>query len=83
MGEPRVDKTLLDLKNGEKAEVVAIDGGHILGMRLEALGIRPRKHITRISTQLMGGPVIVAIDGRQTAFGRGTAAKIKVVPLNA
>lgn len=75
-----MDKTLLDMKNGEKAEVIAVEGGHMLSMRLEALGIRPRKQIIRISSQWMGGPVIVAVDGRQTACGRGTAAKIKVRP---
>ncbi len=78
--EARVDTTLLDIKNGENAEVVAIEGGHMLGMRLEALGIRPGKQITRISNQWLGGPVTVAVDGRQTACGRRTAAKIKVRP---
>ncbi len=77
-----MEKTVLDMKNGEKAEVAAIEGGCMLGMRLEALGIRSGKQVTRISRQLLGGPVIVAIDGRQTALGRGTASKIRVVPLH-
>jgi ferrous iron transport protein A len=69
---------LLALKKGEKAEVSAIEGGCMLRLRLEGLGIREGKTIRRVSSQLLGGPVIVAVDGRQTAMGRRMAEKIKV-----
>ncbi len=69
---------LLDLKKGEKAEVVAFEGGRMMARRLEGMGIRPGKGISRISSQLMGGPVVVSVDGRQTAIGRGMAAMVKV-----
>ena len=71
-------KTLIELRKGEKAEVVALEGGQGLCRRLESLGIRPGKTVAKISSQLMGGPVIVSVDGRQTAMGRGMAASVKV-----
>ncbi len=73
------EKTALRLKKNEEAEVVAIEGGHLVRSRLEGLGIRPGKKVTRVSSQFMGGPVIISIDGRQTAMGRGLAARIRVV----
>lgn len=74
-------RTLIDLKKNEKAEVVELEGGHMMARRLESMGIRPGKIISRISSQLMGGPIIVMIDGRQTAMGRGMAMKIKIKPI--
>ncbi len=73
-----MEKSLIDLKKGEQAEVISIEGGHILNKRLEALGIRPGKIVCRISSQPMGGPVIILVDGRQTALGRGMATMLNV-----
>ena len=75
-----MDKTLLDIKKGEIVEVAGFGGGSGLGRRLEAMGIRPGKVISRVSSQLMGGPVIVSVDGRHTAMGRGMAGKVRVIP---
>ncbi len=73
-----MDNNLLDLKKGEEAEVVAFDGGRMMARRLEGMGIRPGKRISRISSQFMGGPVVVSVDGRQTAIGRGMASQVRV-----
>ncbi len=75
-------KNLIDLGKNEKAEVVELEGGHSMSRRLESMGIRPGKIISRISSQLMGGPIIVMVDGRQTAMGRGMAAKVRVQPVD-
>lgn len=75
-------KNLIDLKKNEKAEVVELEGGEPMSRRLESMGIRPGKMISRISSQLMGGPIIVMVDGRQTAMGRGMAAKVRVQPVD-
>ena len=69
---------LLDLPKNASAEIVNVTGGKMFRMRLEAMGIRVGKTVSRVSSQLMGGPIIVSIDGRQTAMGRNMAAKIKV-----
>ena len=46
--------------------------------KLEAMGVRPGKVVTKVSSQLMSGPVIVLVDGRQVAMGRGIAGRVLV-----
>ena len=69
---------LSQLREGESGRVVLISGGHGLIRRLESLGIRVGKRVTKISSQLMRGPVTVRIDGFQVAVGFGMAKKILV-----
>jgi len=71
-------KTLKDLKSGEGGRIDRIDGGHGMVSRLAALGIRPGKRITKISSMLMRGPVTVEVDRTQVAVGFGMAGKIIV-----
>jgi ferrous iron transport protein A len=42
------------------------------------LGIRPGVEITKISSQLMAGPVIVQVGNTQSALGFGMAMKVIV-----
>ncbi len=70
--------TLIGLKKGQAARVAGVEDGKMLRQRLENMGIREGKTVSRISSQLMGGPIVISIDGRQTAMGRSMAAKIKV-----
>lgn len=72
----RVDLT--QLKEGQSGVVVDVHGGHGLIRRLESLGIRAGKKITKGSSQLMRGPVTVRIDNSQVAIGFGMARKILV-----
>ncbi len=44
--------------------------------RLNALGIRTGKRITKISSMLLHGPVTVRVDRSSVAIGFGMAAKI-------
>jgi len=46
--------------------------------KLEAMGLRPGKVVTKVSSQFMAGPVTVIVDGRQMAMGRGIAARVMV-----
>lgn len=73
-----MEKALIDLARGEQGVVAGFDNGHMLSRRLESMGIRTGKTICRNSSQLMGGPVVVSVDGRQSALGRGLAAKVRV-----
>ncbi len=73
-------KPLIDLKIKEQAEVISFEGGQTMGRRLESMGIRQGKIISRISSQLIRGPVIISVDGHQTAIGRGMAARLIVKP---
>jgi len=46
--------------------------------RLNALGIRTGKRITKISSMLLHGPVTIQIDRMRVAIGFGMAEKIFV-----
>ena len=73
----RVDLT--QLKEGESGIVVGIEGGFGLTRRLESLGLRVGKKLTKVSSQLMRGPVTVRIDNSQMAIGFGMARKITLL----
>jgi len=78
-----MSKSIIDLKTSEKAEIITFEGGQTLKRRLEEMGIRPGKIISKISSQPVSGPVTVSVDGQQTAIGRKMAAKVIVAPLRA
>lgn len=46
--------------------------------RLNALGIRPGKRITKVSSMLMRGPVTIQLGTAQVALGFGMANKVIV-----
>ena len=73
-----MQKSLTDLRLKEQGEVIAFNGGRAMQQRLEQIGIRRGKIISRISTQPIRGPIIVAVDGHQTAVGRNMASRIMV-----
>ncbi len=75
-----MEKTLIHLKKGEKARVRGFLDGAAMRLKLEGMGIRGGKIISRVSSQILGGPVIVSVDGRHTAMGRNIASKIIIEP---
>ncbi len=70
--------TVARMQEGQAGKVVQISGGHGLINRLDALGIRPGKRITKISSMFMRGPVTIQIDNTQVAIGFGMTNKIIV-----
>ncbi|MFC1892532.1 ferrous iron transport protein A [Chloroflexota bacterium] len=71
--------TLGKMEAGQSGVVAQIMGGHGLVNRLNALGIRPGKRITKVSSMFMRGPVTIQIDSAQVAIGYGMANKITVM----
>jgi len=71
-------KSLNQLESDERGVIEGINGGQSLIDRLNALGIRPGKEITKISSMFMRGPVTVQIDRSQVAIGMGMAKKILI-----
>ncbi len=69
---------LTQMKSGEKGTVVEISGGKGLVRRLEALGIVPGAEITKISEQIMHGPVVIRTGNTQIAIGYGMARRVVV-----
>ncbi len=76
-----VEKKLVSLRqmySGQSGRVRQIDGGMGMVNRLNSLGIRPGKKITKVSSMLMRGPVTVQLDSTRLAIGFGMAHKIIV-----
>ncbi|MFP4016424.1 MAG: ferrous iron transport protein A [Halanaerobiales bacterium] len=70
--------TLNQLKKGTLAVVVDLKGGHHLVSKLNAMGIRIGKEITKVSDSFLRGPVTVEVDRAKVAVGHGMANKIFV-----
>ena len=70
--------TLHQMETGQTGTVIQMLGGHGLIRRLEAMGIRPGKKVTKVSSMLFRGPVTLKIDNTQVAIGFGMARKIVV-----
>ena len=72
--------TLARMESGKSGMVVQIQGGRGLVNRLDALGIRAGKRITKVSSMFMRGPVTIEIDRTQVAIGFGMADRIVIEP---
>jgi ferrous iron transport protein A len=70
--------TLVEMKTGQTGIVVGVLGGHGLTGRLDALGIRPGKKVTKLSSTLFRGPVMLRVGNAQVAVGFGMARRILV-----
>lgn len=69
---------LLQVEIGKTVRVVSFDGGVNLEHKLRQLGVMPGNIARMLRQAPLGGPVMVEIDGRSIAIGRGIAAKIIV-----
>ncbi len=69
---------LSQMESGQRGKVVLIQGGHGLVDRLMALGVRPGRVITKISSMFMRGPVTIQVGNTQIAIGFGMAKRIVV-----
>jgi len=74
----KVQLTLVQMEAGQTGTIIQILGGRGLIRRLEALGIRPGKEVTKISSMLFHGPVTLKTNHTQVAIGFGMASKILV-----
>ena len=74
----RKQLNLNQLGPGQTGTVVEIRGGRGLTARLEAMGIRPGKQVTKVSSMLFRGPVTLRSNGTQVALGFGMANKVIV-----
>ncbi|MFC2067010.1 ferrous iron transport protein A [Chloroflexota bacterium] len=70
--------TLREMRTGQSGKVVELQGGQRLVNRLSALGIRPGKEITKVSSMIMRGPVTIQSGQTRLAIGFGMAGKIIV-----
>jgi ferrous iron transport protein A len=69
---------LTQLRAGEEAKIVDLQGGIGFRRRVENLGIREGMKIKKISSQLFRGPVTIQVGNTKVAIGYGMAKKIIV-----
>lgn len=72
--------SLTEMRAGQSGTVLHLQGGREFVSRVQALGLRPGKRITKVSSMIMHGPVTVQINGTQIAMGFGMASRIIVQP---
>jgi len=72
--------TLLDLKEGQTAEVRAVRGGREVLRRLNAFGLHAGRIIRMVKAAPFRGPLLVedVESGGRTMLGRGLAGKVEV-----
>ncbi len=77
-GESNMAIDLTQMRAGECGKIVELHGGRGMILKLEAMGIRQGVKITKISSQIMRGPVIVKVGNTQVAIGFGMARRVLV-----
>jgi ferrous iron transport protein A len=63
---------------GQSGIVFQIQGGQGMINRLGALGIRPGKRVTKVSSMFMRGPITIQVGNARIAVGFGMAKRIIV-----
>jgi ferrous iron transport protein A len=69
---------LTQMRSGQHGIVVDIQGGFGMTDRLNALGVRTGKRISKISSMVGRGPVTIELDRGQIAIGFNMAKRIFV-----
>jgi len=70
--------TLSRMRAGQSGVVFQIQGGQGMINRLGALGIRPGKRVTKVSSMFMRGPITIQVGNGRVAIGFGMAKRIVV-----
>lgn len=66
------------MRAGQSGTVIRLDGGAGVVRKLENIGIRTGVRVTKVSSQIMRGPVVVRIGGTRLAIGHGMARRVIV-----
>ncbi len=73
-----MELSLLDIKAKASARIIRLDGGSEFQRKLMSLNIRPGKIVKKISSQPLGGPIVVGIGNTKVTLGRSMASRIIV-----
>ena len=69
---------LIQMQSGETGIVKEIQGGQGMARKLQSMGVRPQKQITKVSSHFWRGPQTIEVDNIQIAMGFGMAKRILV-----
>lgn len=67
---------LTQMRPGDSGVIMEIQGGCGFISRLQSMGIRPGKKITKVSSHFWRGPQTVEVDNIQIAIGFGMSKRI-------
>lgn len=70
--------SLVEMRTGQRGEIVQILGGRGMVRKLWVLGVVPGKKVEKVSSLLGSGPVVIRLGQQEIALGRGVAQKILV-----
>jgi len=73
-----MEARLSELRGGEKARIIRLEGGHGFQRNLQMRGIRTGKVVEILARQPAGGPIVIKIDNMEITLGRGMARKVIV-----
>jgi len=69
---------LLDIPKGISVRIIGFRGGKGIDVKLRQLGLSPGKEVKVLRFAPLGGPMMIDIEGRSVAIGRGIAARVRV-----
>jgi len=69
---------LLDSPKGQLVRVLDYQGGKGVTHKLRQLGLCPGREVKVLRYAPLGGPVMIDVEGRSVALGRGIAARVQV-----
>ena len=69
---------LTQMRTGESGTIQELEGGRGFLRRIQSMGIRPGKKITKVSSHFWRGPQTVKVGNSRFAIGFGMAKKILV-----
>lgn len=69
---------LTEMKIGEEGVVLDIGNREKFPRRLWVLGLFPGKKVKKVSSSLVGGPVVILCGTQELALGRGLASRVMV-----
>jgi len=69
---------LLDVKKGNSVRILSMEGGDGLRDKLTQHGLYPGDCVCVLRAAPMGGPLLIDVQGREIALGRGICKKILV-----
>lgn len=72
---------LLDVQHGSLVRISRLEGGTNMRDKLTQHGLYPGDCVRVLRAAPLGGPLLVDVNGREIALGRGVAQKIVVEEL--
>jgi len=69
---------LLDIPKGDTVRIIEYKGGRGVNNKLRQLGLSPGKEVKVLRFAPLGGPLMVEVEGRSIAIGRGIASRVQV-----